>query len=147
MNETELIYRNNIVNELGYYFNDPVTIESIINKFVVSTLSENNIPNNIKNIKLLYKPCISKLVFNKLRNNDFKDEDILTMSREELFPEKWNKLYTDRTDLLKVHKKKGAHKCPRCKSWYTTYVEVQTRSADESATVKVSCECGYKWKY
>lgn len=40
----------------------------------------------------------------------------------------------------------GALKCRKCKSMKTTYVMVQTRSADEPSTLKVQCRnCGLRW--
>lgn len=42
----------------------------------------------------------------------------------------------------------GILKCPKCKSMKTTYVEVQTRSADEPTTKKCLCtDCTYRWKF
>jgi len=42
----------------------------------------------------------------------------------------------------------GILKCPKCKSMKTSYVEVQTRSADEPTTKKCLCtECTYRWKF
>jgi DNA-directed RNA polymerase subunit M/transcription elongation factor TFIIS len=41
----------------------------------------------------------------------------------------------------------GAFRCRRCKSWKTTYYEMQTRSADEPMTVFVTClNCDNRWK-
>lgn len=40
----------------------------------------------------------------------------------------------------------GMLKCRRCKSMKTSYVMVQTRSADEPSTLKVQCQiCGLRW--
>ena len=42
---------------------------------------------------------------------------------------------------------KGIFKCKRCKSFKTTYYEMQTRSADEPMTVFVTCiNCDARWK-
>jgi len=42
----------------------------------------------------------------------------------------------------------GILKCPKCKSMKTSYVEVQTRSADEPTTKKCLCtDCTYRWKF
>lgn len=41
----------------------------------------------------------------------------------------------------------GALTCSRCKSKKTTYIEMQTRAADEPMTVFASCmNCGKRWK-
>ena len=38
-------------------------------------------------------------------------------------------------------------KCKKCKSKRCTYYELQTRSADEPATIFVTClDCGKNWK-
>jgi DNA-directed RNA polymerase subunit M/transcription elongation factor TFIIS len=72
-------------------------------------------------------------------------------SRETLRPEKWTALYNKRTkdlDSLKSMKKKGIHQCQKCKSWYTSYQQLQTASADESMRVSVVClDCNWHWKY
>lgn len=42
---------------------------------------------------------------------------------------------------------KGAFMCGKCKSWKTTYYQLQTRSADEPMTSFISClNCPNKWK-
>ena len=51
------------------------------------------------------------------------------------------------SDLLKDPNYKGLFRCRKCKSYRTTYYEMQTRSADEPMTVFVSCHnCDSKWK-
>ncbi len=41
----------------------------------------------------------------------------------------------------------GMFQCGKCKSWKTTYYQLQTRSADEPATNFHTClECGKRWK-
>ena len=71
-------------------------------------------------------------------------------NREELDPQKWSTLREERVkkETKVVNKKKGIHRCPKCKSWYTNYQQLQTASADESMRVSVSCvDCGHHWKY
>ncbi len=69
-------------------------------------------------------------------------------SREELCPEKWSTMLTERTSEHQIHKKKGIHRCPKCKSWFTSYQQLQTASADESMRVSVVClDCNWHWKY
>jgi transcription elongation factor S-II len=42
---------------------------------------------------------------------------------------------------------KGLYQCGRCKSWKTTYYQMQTRSADEPMTTFVTCvNCSKRWK-
>ena len=43
--------------------------------------------------------------------------------------------------------KKGVYRCGKCKSWKTTYYQLQTRSADEPMTTYVTCmNCEKRWK-
>lgn len=43
---------------------------------------------------------------------------------------------------------KGAFRCGKCKSWLTTYYQLQTRSADEPMTTFVTCHgCNNHWKF
>jgi len=101
----------------------------------------NDIP--IEDILFFYKAYTVKNMIDIQKNKSLFSNGI-EHDRSEIYPERWNVLHKNRTeDLLK---KKGAHRCPRCKSWFTEHVEIQTRSADESATVKISCECGHRWK-
>lgn len=44
--------------------------------------------------------------------------------------------------------KKGMYQCGKCKSWNTTYFQLQTRSADEPMTTFVTCmNCEKRWKF
>lgn len=43
---------------------------------------------------------------------------------------------------------KGFHKCGKCKSWRTSYYQLQTRSADEPMTTFVTCHaCEKRWRF
>ncbi len=100
----------------------------------------------------LYKQIYVKLYYN-LNNNDenikiFKDNitNLKDITRKDL-NDKWDKLNKNRLDNITT-KKKGAHKCPKCKSWFTSHTESQTRSADESMSVFVTClDCDFRFKY
>ena len=51
------------------------------------------------------------------------------------------------SNVLKDPNYKGIFRCRRCKSYKTTYYEMQTRSADEPMTVFITCHnCGSRWK-
>lgn len=72
-----------------------------------------------------------------------------------LFPEHWEPIF-ERVATLQLKKQltkdldtvpDGAFQCSRCKSRKTTYIELQTRSADEPATLYIQCmACGKRWK-
>ena len=79
------------------------------------------------------------------------DIDVLSiprLPREVICPEKWIYMKNVRNNDSVIIKKKGIHRCPKCKSWYTNYQQLQTSSADESMRVSVVCmDCNWHWKY
>ncbi len=87
--------------------------------------------------------------YNNAIKNGVPIKDIIKSSRETLNPEKWSLLTKERKNEGTVlDKKKGIHRCPKCKSWYTDYQQLQTASADESMRVSVVClDCDWHWKY
>lgn len=142
--------------------NIPVKIENSVFEFSSSetkTLS-NNWDN--KNFIKAYSTNARRILFNlsqsKNKNNIlnkldtcvWKPEELVEMSHQELYPELWLKYKKDieiiDEDVGKDHK--GLFKCRKCKSWRTTYYQLQTRSADEPMTTFVTCaNCQNRWKF
>lgn len=97
----------------------------------------------LKNINLI------KRLFNK----EFNEFELAFFTTKEIFPEQYQYL-SEKYNLDKKEEENvddtpdGMFKCRKCKSQKTSYYELQTRSADESATVYVTCHnCGNKWKF
>ena len=73
----------------------------------------------------------------------------------QLFPELWEPVF-ERVAAKQLRKQlthdldtvpDGAFQCSKCKSKKTTYTELQTRSADEPATLYIQCmACSKRWK-
>jgi transcription elongation factor S-II len=89
----------------------------------------------------------------RLNEHEFAPHEIPFMKPENMFPERWKttvdaylKKYEnayERKDVVVS----SLFRCGKCKKKQCTYFEAQTRSADEGATVFVSClNCGNKWK-
>ena len=90
---------------------------------------------------------------NQIVNGDTLPQTVAFMTHQEFNPIRWR-------DLIDKKRKRDASKCTnnieastdmftckKCKSKRCTYYEMQTRSADEPATVFVSClDCGKNWK-
>lgn len=80
-------------------------------------------------------------------------EKVERMTHQELKPDHW-------IDMLQQKQKRDAHKftkhvgastdmftCKNCKKKDCTYYEMQTRSADEPATIFITCQtCGKHWR-
>jgi transcription elongation factor S-II len=98
---------------------------------------------NLKNPDLLQR----------IQSGETPAQTIAFMTHQEFNPVRWR-------ELIDRKKKRDASKCTnnieastdmftckKCKSKKCTYYELQTRSADEPATVFVTClDCGKNWK-
>lgn len=95
----------------------------------------------------------NKRLLARLEEKEFPPHEIAFMKPENVFPERWRetvdaylKKYEnayERKDVVVS----SLFRCGKCKKKECTYFEQQTRSADEGATVFVSClNCGNKWK-
>jgi len=88
-----------------------------------------------------------------LKSGEILPQNIAFMTHQEFQPDKWNPLIEMKTkrDASKCDKKVGAStdmfKCSRCQSKNCTYYEMQTRSADEPATIFITClTCDKHWR-
>ncbi len=89
----------------------------------------------------------------QIRTGEITPQSLAFMTHQELQPKQWN-------DLIQRKIKRDASKyvdntqastdmftCKKCRSKRCTYYELQTRSADEPATIFVTClDCGKHWK-
>lgn len=98
---------------------------------------------NLKNPKLL----------DSLKSSEINTETLAYMTHQEMNPDHWKGLIDKkmRRDANKYNNNTQASTdmftCGKCKSKRCTYYELQTRSADEPATIFVTClECGKNWK-
>jgi len=89
----------------------------------------------------------------QLINGDIAPQTFAFMTHQELNPERWAALIDRKLkrDASKYEKRVGSSTdmftCKKCKSKNCTYYELQTRSADEPATIFVTClDCGKHWK-
>ena len=89
----------------------------------------------------------------QIKQKEILPQNIAFMTHQELDPEHW-KVFIDRKikrDASKfsnnIQASTDMFTCKKCKSKRCTYYELQTRSADEPATIFVTClDCGKHWK-
>lgn len=99
--------------------------------------------NNIQNEKII----------NRIRSDHMTPQQLAFMTHQEMYPELWKELIEQKMkrDESKMTQRLEASTdmftCKKCKSKRCTYYELQTRSADEPATIFVTClDCGKNWK-
>ena len=92
-------------------------------------------------------------VLQQINDGSIKPHVVAFMTHQELSPDRWS-------DLIVAKAKRDKNKfetnlaastdtftCRKCKGNQCTYYQLQTRSADESMTVYVTCiQCGNRWK-
>ena len=98
---------------------------------------------NLKNEKFLVQ----------LRNGEILPQQVESMTHQEFNPERWRILIEKKMkrDASKyndnIQASTNMYTCKKCKSNRCTYYEMQTRSADEPATIFVTClDCGKHWR-
>lgn len=104
-------------------------------------------------LKSIYINLKNKDLLLKLQTDDINPQILAFMTHQEMNEDIWRV-------LLEQKMKRDANKftnniqastdmftCRKCKSKRCTYYELQTRSADEPATIFVTClDCGKNWK-
>ena len=157
------------INNINLKNEEIKDLEIGIYNWTLDFSEKNNIIKNWENEKFLktYKckavSIISNLdpnsylkninLHNRLENNEFKPHEIPFFKNDIVFPEKWESIKTN------LHKKEESaknndniaksdrFKCMKCKKRECSYYELQIRSADESATIFITClNCGAQWR-
>jgi DNA-directed RNA polymerase subunit M/transcription elongation factor TFIIS len=99
---------------------------------------------NIKSNKELYKKIVDK---------EISPQTLAFMTHQEMCPYLWKtridmKIKRDTSKFTNnIEASTDMFMCRKCKSKKCTYYEMQTRSADEPATIFITClDCGKNWK-
>jgi transcription elongation factor S-II len=95
------------------------------------------------------KPALIKAI----ETGEVKSQDVAFMTHQEFAPEKWSELIDKKTkrDDSKFKEVQQSstnlYACKKCGSRNCSYYELQIRSADEPATIFLTCiDCGKRWK-
>ncbi len=141
-NNTLILYNNKVVsqtwNELfkNIYINRAILIYDNINP-------KGKIGNTTLLTRLLNKEC-----------DEF---EICNFTPDKLFPERYNNLLKQYSNndieneairSKPVDQPDGVFRCGKCKTYKTTYYQIQLRSADEPMSTFVTCmNCDNRWKF
>jgi transcription elongation factor S-II len=100
---------------------------------------------------------IQPQLLHRLLRKEVKSQDLPSMRPDQLQPDgEWARMAfklkqkeaAREREKSKADNYNGLLKCGRCKSLKTEYTTMQTRSADEPATVFASCrQCGNRWRF
>jgi transcription elongation factor S-II len=89
----------------------------------------------------------------QVRNKEIPAQTLAFMTHQEMRPEHWvamieKKVKRDASKYTSnVEASTDMFTCKKCRSKRCTYYEMQTRSADEPATIFITClDCGKHWK-
>tara|TARA_B110000259_G_scaffold184650_1_gene232119 strand:+ start:1153 stop:1671 length:519 start_codon:yes stop_codon:yes gene_type:complete len=109
----------------------------------VSILSNLDKDSYLKNLNLT----------KNIKNQKFIPHEIAYLEIYKIFPEKWSNIMNEiqkKEEAVKNNKNISTtdqFKCGKCKKRECSYYELQIRSADESATLFITClNCGAHWK-
>ena len=160
------LFRNNVQEKLKEIIADEknaVNLEKGVYNYAIKEA------NNKKIIKKWENPYFAQLYIDRLRtiyfnlknadllaqlnNGEVTPQNIAFMTHQEMNPQHWR-------SMIELKIKRDANKytnnvqastdmftCKKCRGKRCTYYELQTRSADEPATIFVTClDCGKNWK-
>ena len=92
-------------------------------------------------------------ILEQIKSDELSPQQFAFMTHQEISPEHWKdlierKIQRDESKFTqRVEASTDMFTCRKCKSKRCTYYELRTRSADEPATIFVTClDCGKNWK-
>ena len=95
----------------------------------------------------------SKTTLNKLLRKEILPHEVAFMTCYEISPEHWEKILSEKKKRdemqseIDVGQATKQFRCGKCGGNKTTYYTMQTRSADESETIFITClNCGRRWR-
>lgn len=107
----------------------------------------------VDRLRSIYLNLKNEDLLNQIKNGELAPQSVAFMTHQELNPSHWTKLIEKKIkrDASKfntgVQASTDMYTCKKCKSKKCTYYELQTRSADESTSVFVTClDCGKNWR-
>jgi len=158
-------FRQNIRNKLNRLINNDETkatnleigiynyaIQEAIRKKIVRTWDNKHFQRlYIDRLKTIYFNLTPEIIAS-FHLEELKPQDFAFMTHQEMQPSRWKELIEQKQkrENSKTMVRQCATNlfvCKKCSSKNCTYYELQIRSADEPATVFVTClDCGKHWR-
>jgi transcription elongation factor S-II len=107
----------------------------------------------VDRLRSVYINLKNKELLDQVKNNDITPQTLAFMTHQEMNPIQWKELIEKKIKrdankfTINVQASTDMFTCKKCKSKRCTYYELQTRSADEPATIFITClDCGKQGK-
>jgi DNA-directed RNA polymerase subunit M/transcription elongation factor TFIIS len=147
--ENALVHATNLEKGVFNYTIKESSIRKIVKKWENPAFTQ----LYLDRMRSIYINLKNTEVVQQILSGETLSQTVAFMTHQEFNPIRWK-------ELIEIKRKRDASKCTnhieastdmftckKCKSKRCTYYELQTRSADEPATVFVSClDCGKNWK-
>jgi DNA-directed RNA polymerase subunit M/transcription elongation factor TFIIS len=142
-----LTHVNNIEKSVFNYALKEATLQKIVKKWENPFFVQLYL-NRLRSVYLNLDAFIKMLIAGEIQA-----KDVGFMTHQEIQPDKWmmlieNKIIRNASKYNNnIEASTDMFTCKKCKSKKCTYYELQTRSADEPATIFITClDCGKHWK-
>lgn len=163
-------FRENVRAKLLHMFNESakdttffVNLEKGIFNYAIKEATSRKIIKKWENpffvqlyvdrLRSIYMNLKNPQFLEQIKTEEIAPQTIAFMTHQEMNPERWSKLIQmkilrDKSKFTtNIEALTDMFTCKKCKSKKCTYYELQTRSADEPATIFVTClDCGKHWK-
>lgn len=159
-------FRENVCDRLDAILDDKtiaINMEKGIYNYAIKEANSKKIIKKWDNpyFAILYIDRLRSIYFNiknpellqQIKNKDITPQTVAFMTHQELNPEHWKELIDKKIKrdankfTMNIQASTDMFTCKKCRSKKCTYYELQTRSADEPATIFVTClDCGKNWK-
>lgn len=160
-------FRVNMRNKLNAYVDEDVlsiNLEKGVFNYAIKEATNQKIIKKWENpyfvqlyldrMRSIYLNLKNDALVVRLKTGDITPQTLAFMTHQEMNPGRWHCLIEQKMkrDVNKytnteIQASTDMFTCRKCRSKRCTYYELQTRSADEPATIFVTClDCGKNWK-
>lgn len=149
----DIIQNNEIADELEKGVYEFAEKEANTLKLVIKWDNPHFTQLYMDRLRSIYINLKNEELLDHLKSGEITGQTLANMTHQEMNPQHWK-------ELIDKKRKRDENKytnnaqastdmftCRKCKSKRCTYYELQTRSADEPATIFITClDCGKNWK-
>ena len=164
--ENPELFRKNIRAKLAVYFEKEkyaINLEKGVHNWALKEATNKKVVKKWDNpffvqiyvdrLRSVYINLKNDDLIKSVNNGEVKSQDVAFMTHQEFCPEKWEKLIKAKIIRDKnkfeqtIEANTDSFTCRKCFSKKCNYYALQTRSADESMTLYISCtNCGTRMK-